>query len=377
MHQGEQPESPQGDRLPAGVRAGHDEGRVAVAEPDVDRDDPPGETGMARPEQDDLGSVGRLGPDAVHLGGQARLGGPQVEPGEGVERLPELRGVGRHERRQLVEDPLDLLALGRLGLPPRVAELDRDERLDEQRLTAPGRVVDDPLHPTPCVGLDRDHVATVAQGDQGLLEGARGRLRLDQRLEPAAEPVVGDPDRRPKAAESRRRAVEELADRIEAPGERAPQGRQRVELPTEVAQERPTLLGKGGPEPGDRVERVGDPQEVARIEPAAPRRPADPRADVVRGADADRRAFAEECPGLVGLVERPSDDDRVVRRLERLGQPASGREGRRGGQPLAHGRELEQADRLDVHQAGARGPDSEPLPAMANRHGRLVHGSPA
>ena len=110
--------------------------------------------------------------------------------------------------------------LGGLRLAPGVAELDGDERLDEQRLAAARRVVDDALDPAPRLGLDRDDVAAVAERDDRLLERA-AELRPDERVEPPAEPVVGDADGRPQAAEPRRRRVEQLAGRIEAAGERA------------------------------------------------------------------------------------------------------------------------------------------------------------
>ena len=136
VHEREQAERPQRHGLAAGVRTGDDERRVAVAEPDVDRDHAAGEARVAGAEQDDLGPVGGLGPDPVHLGGELGLGRPEVEPGQRVERLAELLRVGGDERRQLVEDPLDLLALGRLRLAPGVAELDRH---DAARRTASGR----------------------------------------------------------------------------------------------------------------------------------------------------------------------------------------------------------------------------------------------
>ena len=125
VHEAEQAERPQRDGLAAGVRAGDDERRVAVAEADVDRDDAAGQARMARRQQDDLGPLGRLGPDAVHLRGQLRLGGPEVEPGERVERLAQRLGVGGDERRQLVEDARDLLRLGDLRLAPGVARARR------------------------------------------------------------------------------------------------------------------------------------------------------------------------------------------------------------------------------------------------------------
>ena len=79
VHQAEQPERAQRDGLAAGVRAGHDEGRVAVADADVDRHDATGQARVARRQQHDLGPIRRLGAGRVHLGGERRLGRPQVE----------------------------------------------------------------------------------------------------------------------------------------------------------------------------------------------------------------------------------------------------------------------------------------------------------
>ncbi len=131
MHQAQEPEGPQGDGLATGIRAGHDEGRVAVADTDVDRDDATAQTGVACRQQHDLGPVGGLGAGGVHLGREDSLGGPQVEARERVEGLTQTRPVDRDERRQLVEDARDLLTLGDLRLAPRIAELDRDERFHE------------------------------------------------------------------------------------------------------------------------------------------------------------------------------------------------------------------------------------------------------
>ena len=47
VHEREQAERAQGDRLAARVRPGHHERRVAIAEPDVDRHDPPAQPGVA------------------------------------------------------------------------------------------------------------------------------------------------------------------------------------------------------------------------------------------------------------------------------------------------------------------------------------------
>ena len=79
-------------------------------------------------------------------------------------------GVAADERRQLVEDAL-LLGLDRqLRLAPGVAQLDHDQRLDEQRLAAARLVVDDALDLALGIGADRHDVAAVAQRDERLLE---------------------------------------------------------------------------------------------------------------------------------------------------------------------------------------------------------------
>ena len=99
-----------------------------------------------------------------------------------------------------------------------VAELDDDEGLDEEGLAARRGVVDDPPDPGAGLGADRDDVAAVPEGDDRLLEG-RTELRGDELVEAPSEPLVGESDGGPEAAEARRRRVEELAGRVEAPGQ--------------------------------------------------------------------------------------------------------------------------------------------------------------
>jgi hypothetical protein len=112
------------DGLAAVFGPGDDQRREAVAEPDVDRHDASREAGVAGAEEDDLRARRRLGAGPVHVGRETRLRGPEVEAGERRQRLPERGGVGRDQRGQLVEDPLDLLPLRDLRLAPGVAELD-------------------------------------------------------------------------------------------------------------------------------------------------------------------------------------------------------------------------------------------------------------
>ena len=351
VHEGQQAQGAQRDGLAARVGAGDDEGRVAVAEAQVDRDHPPREARVARGQEDHLGPVRRLRTDAVQLGCQLGLRRPEVELGEGLERLVEQRGIRGHERGELIEDSALLLLHGRLRLAPRVAQLHDDQRLHEQRLAAPRRVVDDALDLRPGLGADRDHVAAVAHRDERLLERP-AQLRAHQRIQAAAEPVVGDPDRSAQGAQARRGGVQELARRVEAAQQRAPQRGQRMEPPAEVAQERPALLGERRGQPCGGVEGVGDPDELLRVEPAAARRTTHPRIDVVGGTDAHAGPFLEQGPGLVRLVEPAADDDLVAGRDEGLREAPGRVEGGLFRQPGADGRELEQGDGSGVHQRG-------------------------
>ena len=315
---------------------------------------------MARREQDDLGSVGGLRARAIHVGSETRLGRPQVEPGQRVEGLAQGRGVGPDERRQLVEDPRDLFLLRHLGLAPGVPELDRDERLDEQRLAAARGVVDDALDPGAGLGLDRHDVAAVAQRHDRFLEGVP-ELGADEGIQAPPQPVVRHPDRGAQAPEPRRGRVEHLADRVEAARERAPDRRQGMQLATEVAQQRSPLVGEGRRKPRGRIERLGELEELGGIEATAAGGSFDRRADVVGRPDPDPRSILEQRSRLVGLVELAGDDDWVGRRLEGFRQPARRRERRGRREPLANERELEQGLRAGVHQpvggaAGARPP---------------------
>ena len=176
---------------------------------------------MTGPEQDDLRPRRGLGPGGIEIGGQPRLGGPQVEPRQRPEGVAQRDGVGRHEGGQFVEDALDLVAFGGLRLAPGIAELDGNQRLHEQRLAATRRIMEDALDAAPGLGPDRHDVAAVAQRHDRFLEAARRRFGLDQGLEAPPQPVVGDPDGGPQPTQPWRGAVEQLADRIERPGEHA------------------------------------------------------------------------------------------------------------------------------------------------------------
>ena len=211
VHQAQQPERPERHGLAAGVRPGHDERGVAVAEPDVDRDHAAGQARMAGAEEDHLRPVGGLGrasrrcrPRGCALAAQKSNRASAASVSRSATAFAATSAESSSRIRSISS------ALGDLGLAPGVAELDRHERLDEQRRAAAARVVDDPLDARPGLRLDRDHVAAVAERDDRVLERA-AELRADEGVQPPPQPVVGDADGRSQPAEPRRGGVEQLA----------------------------------------------------------------------------------------------------------------------------------------------------------------------
>ena len=136
VHQAKQPQRPQRDGLAAGIRPSDEERRVVAAQPNVHRDDVPGESRMARAQQNDLGPVCNLGRDGIHLFREACFGVPKVEARQRLKRLSQRGGLGGNDGRKLVEDALDFSAFSELGFTPGIAHLDGHERFHEERLAA-------------------------------------------------------------------------------------------------------------------------------------------------------------------------------------------------------------------------------------------------
>ena len=377
MHQHEQADRAQRDRLAARVRTGDDQRPEVRAELHVDRHHPPAEAGVTGALEADLGSGGRLRADRVHLPGETCLGAPQVEPGKGVERLAEGLGLAADERRQLVEDPVDLHRLRELRLAPGVAQLHRHQRLHEQRLAAPRGVVDDPLDLAPGVGANGHHVAPVAQGHDGVLQGRAHLAGVDQLLQARAQALVGDPGRTAQAPEARRGRVQELAGRVEAALQGGAERGERMQAPGQVVEERPAVAGQDVPQAPGRFDRLGDGGELRGVEAAAAGGPLHRRPDVVGAADPRAGMLRQQGADLGGLLEADLDEDRVGQREQRLGQAAAGREPGRGGQPLADQRELQEGDRLGVHQPASPSPAPAIRATRRTATGRSAQPGPA
>ena len=264
-----------------------------------------------------------------------------------------------------------------LRLAPGVAQLDHDERLDEQRLAAARLVVDDALDPALGLGADGHDVAAVAQRDDRLLERAAELRAVDERLEAGPQPLVGDAHGAAQATERRRGRVEQLAGRVEA------QLQPAAERAAAARCARPSSCSSGRRSLAQRVARAAprrssvssDVQQLSGSSrpPRAARSMAGPMSRAPPMPTSG--PLGEEVARLVGLVEPARDDDRVRARLERLGQPARRREARWPRRAARGWRELEQLDGLA--RPSLRCPPGTAARATGGRAGRSATGASA
>ena len=133
-----------------------------------------------------------------------------------VDRAPSPRpappgvGVPRRPRRQLAQDPLDLLALGARRLRLAVVELDDVERLDEQCLPGVRGVVDDPRHAAARARLHSEHRPAAALRDEVLLQVLAQLVRADELLSSSRDALPARRSSRAQLAELGRRVVAEV-----------------------------------------------------------------------------------------------------------------------------------------------------------------------
>ena len=150
-------------------------------------------------------------PVRAHVERQTRLGHGQVDRGGRLDRARDLLGSRADLVAERVEDAVDLVLLVELALAPAVVQLDDLERLDEERLTAGRRVVDDAWQLSSGVRAHRHDVAAVARGDDRVLEHRRVLAAADERVQPLHQPAVGDPHVAPDPAQFGAGGVQHVA----------------------------------------------------------------------------------------------------------------------------------------------------------------------
>ena len=369
------------DRLAAGVGTRDDERRVAVAEADVDGDDPPGQPGMARREEDDLlarrRSPARI---AVHLRRELRLRDPEVELRERVERLAQQRRVRGDERATARRgsgstSSSTAACASRHALPSSTTTSGSTNSV----WPLPDASWTMPLTCDSGLGTDRHDVAAVAERDDRLLERA-AELRADERVQPAAEPVVGDPD----GARAGRRVA---ATRCRAARRRGRScGRACSAAPAAGGlRVRARAAAAGAPRRG--ASRGGPRRRGSRRSRGTAARRGGRRAP--RGRSTGRCRARPRCPtpAAPGAAAAPGRSRRGARAtITGSAEGSSSSASRRDGsnevfsarRARTCGNSRSAIERASMRRGqGPAGRSSDGLPATASRHGTRAHGSPA
>ncbi len=172
----------------------------------------------------------------------------QVDLPRRLDRCGEKRCRLGDGRRELPQDPLDLLALRARRLRLAVGELDDVERLDEEGLAGVGRVVDDSRHAPAGARLDGQHGPAAAEGDELLLQVLAELARADELLELVAHALPPGPELAAQLAELRRGVVAQVgAVLLDGAVDRLGDVREgRVDCRRELAQERCSRLVERG-----------------------------------------------------------------------------------------------------------------------------------
>ena len=204
VHEGEQAQGLERDRLAAGVRAGDDQGLVAepFAQAQVNGHRVGTKERMAGREQLDRVVRDRR-PDRAQVARQSGAGHPQVGAGHCRQRRGQGRRLRLHVTRQGLEDLLLLLGRRQRRLGPRVVQLHHRQRLDEQGGGRRALVVDDPGHPSLGLGPDRDDVAPRALGDDCVPDGPGQLGGAEHRVQPLAHALLRDPHPAARGAQGR------------------------------------------------------------------------------------------------------------------------------------------------------------------------------
>ncbi len=163
---------------------------------------------MARTAQDDFVALSHEGSAPASREPGARE--HEIELGRrSHERVHRCRVPG-DERRQVAQDPHDLVALCRFGLSQPVRVVDRGERLDEKRLARAGGVVHDSRHASAGRCLQRQNGTTAALGDEVVLEVLGERRIAGDLAETLGQSAAAFAELAPEAAKRRRGRIAQI-----------------------------------------------------------------------------------------------------------------------------------------------------------------------
>ena len=235
---------------------------------------------------------------------------------------------------------------------------DERERLDEEGLSRPGRVVHDARHRAAGIGAHRQHRPTAALRQELLLQvraQARGEL-----AQPFAGTLAGDRLLAAQRAQPRGRAVahalgvDRLLDRqgelIESRRDRVRPGRQERQL-LALGHERTASLERDPQRQCDREQHLGVEREGA----------CGPRGVLtdVRGRDELGRAQGIEPQRFAGERLTARHEARIAGGFERERKTMSTLEGRLRREHLEHRGKLQHREGASVHTFSVVGPEDD------------------
>jgi hypothetical protein len=295
-HEHREAEGLQGDALAAGVRPADEQQSRAGGELDVDRRD-----GSSRLDEERMAGAPEhhllaadLRTDGGALPREEHPGAEGVEGDERRERLVQRVRAAADHGGDLAEDARLLLRLLARGDEQAVVRLDREERLDEERLAGRRAILDDPGELVGARRLERNDEATVPDGHVLVGHELGGRRLAEQPRETRLDLPAEEAQLAADGAQRGARVVAEPALLVQAVGEEAVEIRKRVQR-AEKGEEPGVAGGAGAKETAhlaDRGDHLGDLAELAPGEERARRA----RRGRVR---ADVRQLAERRP-LVG-----------------------------------------------------------------------------
>ena len=375
-HEGEQPGRLQRDGLPAGVRAGDDQGAVARSEDDVDgnrfgrsfrrrgrlqpaRHRPHQQRMPGRPQLEGL--VGReLRLHAADRGRERRARLHDVEIRRDREGPAQVGRAPPEGRRQPQQHAADLVLLVLLQGDDLVVDVDGAERLEEQAGAARRAPVHDARDGRAMLRSDDQHEPPVAIGDHPVLQVLGGLPVPQERFEIPAQPVALLVEAAANRLQLRAGIVVDVAGGVDLPvnvlalpfpgGAAVHDRRQRRIRPAPGIANRLTR-------PFDRLEKAGQLPQIDRGEGL--RLDGEPRQDsreVAGRFEGDALVVGGEKPDPFGSVGERGPDFAPVGERPQLREPA-GSQGCQGmaGDHLDHAVELEGPLGSCVHRCNGAG----------------------
>ena len=291
----------------------------------------------------------------VEVFGIFGFGKRQIQPAERVHaRAERLRvfGDGGGKRR---EDSANLIPLGKLQLADAVIQLHNGERLHEKRRAGRGLVVNDAFEFPLEIRAQRQHIASVPLGDEGILKHGGGARVGEIFLQFAHQPPMRGSHFPSDRSKRRGGGIEYLSFFGERLRNRGDQPQRRREGIGKRGEAREGIgLFKRGLEPPHDDESRFELEERFRVKDAAARRAFDVRTKIRRAADTGIGMRIEKTPRLGCFLQTGAGGFARSRRTQRARQRLRAAERAVGSEGLLDAVVFENAEGFGIHYSRVR-----------------------